>query len=138
MNHTETHTCANPTDLVELLWEDHSGKSLLVVSIPPDWAGLKITLDDFNFHFQEGVSPDEMAQDIFTLTGGLLDQHGSCGTSKHLRIYYDSQWHGQLALELKHESLLTDGLAWLPRITGNEPAATTATQSSQDGVENSA
>jgi hypothetical protein len=134
MNDIKTNAGMDSSADIEIYWEVQSGKALLVLAVSVAWAGRKITLDDFDFHFAQGVSSDDMAQDIFTLTGGSLDQQGSCGASQHLRIYYDPEWHGQLALELKNESLLTNGNVWLPRITGSEPTETTTDRAMQQGM----
>ena len=121
MNELTISIAFDPCEDVEHFWNEDSGKAIWVVSLPLGLPGQVMFLDGLEFHIEEAITPDDMAQEIFSLTGGLLDQPAGCGMTEHMLVYYDSQWPGRLALEVKTELLLYNDTFWLPSFSSGEP-----------------
>lgn len=87
----QTVVAFDPCEDVEHCWSEKGGEAIWIISLPAGLPGQNIILDDLEFHIEEAVTPDAIAQKLFVLAGGPLDQTGSCGTIENLNVYYDLQ-----------------------------------------------
>jgi hypothetical protein len=95
---------------------DASNSTLSVLMLPDVLALQHIVLDDLEFRIEEAIDADELAQEIFTATGGSLEEHWVFGESESLYIYYDKQLPGQLGLEAKAGQARAEGQAFVRNI----------------------
>lgn len=120
MNNLQSSVAFDLCEDVEQFWIEDSGRTVWVVSLPAGLPGQQIAFDDLEFHIEEAITPDDMAQEIFVLAGGSLIEPGICSTSEHMCVHYDPQSPGQLALEEKIGSQMPDDTFWLPSIRCSE------------------
>lgn len=59
-----------------------------------------LEFDELEIRFNDDLTPDELAQSIFLITGGSLEGNPKWGETLHHRIYYDINQPGQLGLEI--------------------------------------
>ncbi|QHE87162.1 hypothetical protein [Hydrogenophaga sp. BPS33] len=85
-----------------------TGQLLMVCETSPLAAGDWIRIDDLEFSVDEQLSQDEVAQCIFVVSGGALDEVAAVGETANYQVYYSEELKGKLGLVPKRMTLNND------------------------------
>lgn len=87
--------------MVELYSIVPSGQLLVVYETCALVAGDWLRLDDVEFSVDEPLTQDEVAQCLFVISGGALDEADGVGETANYFIYYSQELRGRLGISPK-------------------------------------
>lgn len=87
--------------MVECYSIESSGQPLVVYEASSLAAGDWLRIDDLEFSVDEQLTQDEVAQCIFVISGGELDEVAGVGETANYFVYYSEELRGRLGLSPK-------------------------------------
>lgn len=85
-------------EMLECYIVEATGQDLVVYGTPEMEPGNWAQIDDLEFSVDEWLSCDEVAQCIYTICGGNLEEPEKAGETANYLVYYSAELKGQLGL----------------------------------------
>lgn len=98
------HVASPALEALECYVIEATGETLMIYGAPEMEPGNWAQIDDLEFSVDEWLSTDEVAQCIYTICGGNLEEPDSVGETANFLIHYSTEFRGQLGLLPKAEA----------------------------------